>query len=249
MRQVVCVKRVPGTDTRIKVGADGRTIDAANVQYVLSPYDEIALACAVELREKHGGEITVLTLGPSEAQKEMRTCLAMGADQGVLLTDTTAFRDPSSTAVLLANRLKDLPFDLLWFGNKAADDDGGQVGVRVACLLDLPVVTFVTRIEAAEGKITVHREVDGETQVVEADLPCVLTAQKGLAEPRYPSLKGIMAAKKKPLEEAAAGDAPSHVEIVSLAPPPPRPEGRIVGKGLEAVPELVRILKEEVKVL
>lgn len=249
MHQIVCVKRVPDTASKIAIGADGKSIDLKSVKSVLGPYDEMALAAAVNLKEKHGGEITVLTLGPSDTQKEMRICLAMGADRVALLKDDTVFRDPAATSAMLAAYLSTQTFDLLYCGNKAVDDDGSQVGVRIAQKLDLPAITLVTGIEVEGSVVRAQREVEGGVQTVEADLPCVITAQKGIAEPKYPALKGIMAAKKKPLEELEVEDVPSPVELVSMSLPEERPSGKIVGEGVGAVPELVRVLKEEVKIL
>lgn len=256
MRIAVGLKRVPDTAARVKVAADGRTIDRSGVEHVISPYDEIAVEAALQLKEKHSpgaGEVVVVTVGPGDAQKELRTCLAMGADRAVLVKDDAPFRDPASTAEILAVTLKDGAFDLLLFGWKAADDDGAQVGLRVAELLSLPAVTLVTKIEVdlAGKKIVCHREVEGGAEVVEAGLPAVVTAQKGLAEPRYASLKGIMAAKKKPLEEKPlpAASSPSGAEVVKMETPPPRPPGRIVGEGAAAVPTLVSLLRNEAKVI
>jgi electron transfer flavoprotein beta subunit len=257
MRIAVAVKRVPDTAARVKVAADGRSIERAGVEHVISPYDEIAVEAALQLKEKHSpgeGEVAVVTVGPAAAQKELRTCLAMGADRAILLKDDAPFRDGSSTALILAAALKEgAAFDLVLFGWKAADDDGAQVGLRVAEILSLPAVTLVTKIEIdwAAKKLVCHREVEGGVEVVETTLPAVVTAQKGLAEPRYASLKGIMAAKKKPLEEKplpSAADS-AFMEVVKLETPPPRPPGRIVGEGVAAVPELVALLRNEAKVI
>jgi electron transfer flavoprotein beta subunit len=256
MRIAVGLKRVPDTAARVKVAADGRSVDRTGVEHVISPYDEIAVEAAIQLKEKHApanGEVVVVTVGPGEAQKELRTCLAMGADKAVLVKDDAPFRDASSTAAILATELGAGSFDLLLFGWKAVDDDAAQVGIRVAEALKLPAVTLVTKIEVdpAAKKLVCHREVDGGVEVVETSLPAVVTAQKGLAEPRYASLKGIMAAKKKPLEEKPlpAAGAAAFAEILKLETPPPRPPGRIVGEGVAAVPELVRLLREEAKVI
>ena len=256
MRVAVALKRVPDTAARVKVGSDGKSVDRAGVEHVISPYDEIAVEAALQLKEKHSpgaGEVVVLTVGPADAQKELRTCLAMGADRAVLVKDDAALRDGASTAEILAGLLKDGAFDLILFGWKAVDDDGAQVGLRVAEALGLPAVTLVTKIDLdwAGKKMTCHREVEGGSEVVEASLPAVVTAQKGLAEPRYASLKGIMAAKKKPLDEKPlpASLGPAVVEIVKMEPPPPRPPGRIVGEGVAAVPTLVSLLRNEAKVI
>ena len=252
MNVAVCVKRVPATDTRIRVAADGRSLEPQGVEFVLNPYDEFALEEGLRLREKAGsGEVVVLTLGPSEAQKELRTCLAMGADRAILLKDDAmGSRDGFAIASILAAALKNLSFDLLLFGKQAVDSDGAQVGPMTAALLRLPCVAEVVKVEVLEGKrLVAEREVEGGREVVEATLPCALTAQKGLNEPRYASLKGIMAAKKKPIEEPPFETVESRLSILEMSLPSPRPAGRIVGRGAAAVPELVRLLREEAKVL
>jgi len=250
MKIVVCLKRVPDTTTKVKVAAGGTAIDPAGVEWVIGPYDEIALEAALRLKEAGKAEkVTVLCLGPKEATKEVRTALAMGADDGVLLLEGGGERDAASTAAALAGEAKALGADLLLFGWKAIDTDAASVPHLAAAALERPCVSFVTRIEAGEGRLTCHREVEGGTEVLEVPLPCALTAQKGLAEPRYASLKGIMAAKKKPLVEKPAPPAAAGVRTESLALPPERPPGRIVGQGVEAVPELVRLLRDEAKLL
>ncbi len=253
MRIAVGVKRVPDTAARLKPAADGKSIDRTGVEHVISPYDEIAVEAAIQIKEKHGaggGEVVAVTVGPAEAQKELRTCLAMGADKALLVKDDAPFRDASSTARILAAALKNGAFDLVLFGWKATDDDAAQVGLRVAEALGIAGVTLVTKIEVDGKGLKLHREIEGGTEIVETSMPAVVTVQKGLAEPRYASLKGIMAAKKKPLEEKPLADAGEAVlEIERIEPPPPRPPGRIVGEGVAAVPELVRLLRQEAKVL
>ncbi len=246
----VCIKRVPDSTTKVRVAADGKSIDPAGVEWVIGPYDEIALEAALRLKE--GGKasrVCVLCLGPKEATKEVRTALAMGADEGVLLVDGGGDRDAASTAQALAAELKAQNADLVLFGWKAIDSDQAAVPHLVAAALDRPCVSFVTKLEAGTAAMMCHREVEGATEVVEVPLPCVLTAQKGLAEPRYASLKGIMASKKKPLVEKPAPAASAAVRTVRMDLPPARPPGKMVGKGVEAVPELVRLLRDEAKLL
>jgi electron transfer flavoprotein beta subunit len=249
MKIAVCVKRVPDTEARIKVGPDGKSPDPAGVETVLSPYDEIALERAIALKEAGAAdEVVVVTLGPQESTKEVRTGLAMGADKGVLIVDDGA-RDSSATAAALAGALEEIGADMILFGWKAIDTDASQVPYYVAHKLGLPIVSVVTSLDVEDGKAVARREADGATQVLEVPLPAVFTAQKGLAEPRYASLKGIMMAKRKPLEEMAAEAVESLVEVVKMEPPPPRAEGRIVGEGVEAVPALIDALRNEAKVL
>ena len=250
MKIAVCLKRVPDTTTKVRVGADGRSIDPSGVEWVISPYDEIALEAALQAREGGKAEkVIAIALGPKEAAKEVRTALAMGADEGVLLVDAGGERDAAATASALAAEVAAAGADLALFGWKAIDSDQAAVPHLVAAALDRPCVSFVTKMAFEGDGLVLHREVEGATEVVAAPLPCVVTAQKGLAEPRYASLKGIMAAKKKPLAEKPAPAAAAAVRTVRLEPPPARPPGRIVGQGVDAVPELVRLLKDEAKLI
>jgi electron transfer flavoprotein beta subunit len=247
---VVCLKRVPDTTTRVRVAADGRSLDPAGVEWVISPYDEIALEAALQAKEAgKAAKVTVLCLGPKEATKEIRTALAMGADEGVLLLDGGAPRDAAGTAAALAAEIGTLGAEVVLCGWKSIDADQAAVPHLVAAILDRPCVSFATKIAWEVGGLAVHREVEGAIEVVAVPLPCVVTAQKGLAEPRYAGLKGIMAAKKKPLAEKPAPAAAPGLETLGMAPPPARPPGRIVGQGVDAVPELVRLLRDEAKLL
>ncbi len=249
MNLVACIKRVPDTATQVRVGADGRSIDANGVSWVVNPYDEFAVEECLRLKEKHGGTVTVVTLGPAEATKELRHCLAMGADQAVHVKDDQPNRDALATATMLAEALKSIPHDVIFFGKQAVDHDNSQVGLVVATLLDLPAVSEVCKVECDGQKLTVHREAEGLIEVFESPLPCVLTAQKGLNEPRYASLKGIMAAKSKKITEVTPAASAPNAEVVKMELPAPRAPGRIVGQGVAAVSELARLLREEAKVL
>jgi electron transfer flavoprotein beta subunit len=245
---IVCIKRVAATDSKVRPGADGKSLDPQGVEFVLNPYDEYAVEEALKTREAKGGKVTVLCLGPGDAQKEIRTCLAMGADEGIHLKDQSTTRDAHSTATILANRIKTMKCDLLLFGRQAVDGDNSQVGQRVATLLGLGCVHEVTKLTLGEGRLTAERDIEGAKEVVECTLPAVITTQKGLNEPRYANLKGIMAAKKKPLVEETFADVPNGIVIDAMTPPPPRPPGRILGQGKDAVPALIAALKSEVKI-
>jgi len=250
MKVVVCVKRVPDTETRIRIGGDGKSLDHGETNFVLNPYDEYAVEEAVQLKEKQDAEVTVLSYGPEDATKEIRTALAMGADKGVLIQDANALnRDSLAVATVLAGALKGMEFDLLLFGKQAIDDDNAAVGPMVARLLDLPCVSLVNKLEVAEGKVTAQRDVEGGKEVIASSTPVVLTAQKGLNEPRLPALKGIMKAKKKKIETLEPAAAEDKVEILSLEMPPERSGGKVVGEGPDAAPELAKLLKEEAKVI
>ncbi len=250
MKIAVCIKRVPDTETRIRIAPDGVSIDETGVKFILSPYDEFAVEEALQKREKAGGgEVVVVTLGPDVAQETIRTALAMGADRGVLLQAPSIPADGLATAKALAAELKGGGYDMILFGKMAVDDSNHQVGTMVAELLGLPCVSAIVKLEVDGGRATAEREVEGGLEVVECALPAVFTADKGLNNPRYPALKGIMAAKKKPIELKPAAVGPVRLTVKSLASPPARKEGRIVGEGIGAVAELVRALREEAKVL
>src|SRR6266704_3335082 len=227
MKIAVCIKRVPDSETRVKIASDGKRIDEAGVKFVLNPYDEFAVEEGLRR-----GEVTVLSLGPPAAQETIRTALAMGADRGVLLQTDAIPADGFVTAQALAAELKDGAYDLILFGKMAIDDYNHQVGPMVAELLGLPCVTTVAHLEIQGGRGTAEREVEGGIEVVEFPLPAVLTTDKGLNEPRYPALKGIMAAKKKPLEVKPATFGPGGIEVLAMLPPPERKEGRIASTSM-----------------
>ena len=254
MKIAVCLKPVPATDTRVKVAADGKHLDPAGVSVVINPYDEFALEAALQLKEKGGeGEVVLVTVGPQNFQTTIRNGLAMGADRAVLLT-TTGDADLLQVARALAAELKDGAYDLILCGKQAVDDDASQVAPMVAEFLALPCVTVVAQL-AIDGNVApgtkahAHREIEGGVEEVEFTLPAVVAAQKGLNEPRYPSLKGIMAAKKKVIDERPAQLGEPALEVLALTLPPARGAGKIVGEGVAAVPELVRLLREEAKVI
>lgn len=250
MKTAVCIKRVPDSETRVKIAADGKSLDEAGVKFALNPYDEFAVEEGLRRKEKAGaGEVVVISLGSAAAQETIRTALAMGADRGVLLQVDEVPADSFETAKLLAAELKGGSWDLILFGKMAIDDYNHQVGPMVAELLGFPCVTAVAHLDIDGTKGVAEREVEGGIEVVEFPLPAVLTADKGLNEPRYPALKGIMAAKKKPLEVKPVQPGPGAIEVLALTPPPERKEGKIVGEGAGAVAELVRLLREEAKVL
>jgi len=249
VKSIVCIKRVPDSEARIKISSDGQQIDASGVKYVMNPYDEFALEEALRLKEQSGeGGVTALTVGPEDAREILRSALAMGADEGVLLKSPGSV-DGLAVAKVLAAEIESMDFDLVLFGKQAIDDDSMQVPAMVAQLLGLPCATVVVELEIDGRAVTARREIEGGHEIVNFELPGVIAAQKGLNEPRYPSLKGIMAAKRKPLLEKDVDLAAPKIELLGLTPPPARPEPQIVGEGADAVPELVRRLREEAKVL
>lgn len=260
MNIVVCVKRVPTTDAVLAPTADGKGIATDGLQYMISFYDEIALEQAVQTKEAlaeealaeetQGSEVTVLSIGPASGTKEIRECLAKGADKAVLLADDNWMsRDCRATAKILASEIETLGADLVFMGRVATDRDNAAVGPMTATYLGWSCVNEVIELEIADGRGTAKVETERGIESLEFSLPAVVTCNKGLNEPRYAGLKGIMAAKKKPLEEKAPADIPNQATIVSVVPPAPRAEGRIVGTGAGAVPALIDALRNEAKVL
>jgi electron transfer flavoprotein beta subunit len=248
--QVVCIKQVPDTETRVKVAADGRSLDPSGVTLILNPYDEFAVEQALKVKEQLGaGEVVVMTVGSTGVQTTLRNVLAMGADRAVHLKTDAVAPDGLSVARVLADAIRPLDAGAVWFGKQAVDDDAAQVGPMVATLLGRPCVTVLAKFELVGQTAKVEREIEGGREQIEVPLPAVFTTDKGLNEPRYASLKGIMAAKKKVIEERAVDLGAQAIERLALEMPPPRKPGRIVGEGVAAIPELIRALREEAKVL
>jgi electron transfer flavoprotein beta subunit len=246
---VVCIKRTPDTEARVRVGGDGVSVDSSGAKFIVSAYDEFALEAALRTRDAAGsGEVTAVTLGDAGSTEQLRAALAMGADRAVLLKGEVGM-DGLATAKALAAQLQGSNAELILFGVKAVDDDQQQVGPMVATLLGRPCLTAVADFKVEGNKAVCHREVEGGADTFEVDLPAVLTITKGVFEPRYASLKGIMAAKKKPLEEKDAQVQPSRLKVVGLEAPAERAGGRIVGEGPDAAAALVKLLREEAKVL
>jgi electron transfer flavoprotein beta subunit len=261
MNSLVCIAYVPDTETKIKIGADGKSIDEADVKWIVSPYDEFGLEEALKIREAKGaGTVTVVAIGPERAKTGLRECLARGADEAIWVDSTgVGFLDALGTAKGLAAAAKGGAYDLFWFGQKGVGYDESLVGPMFAELVGVPHVGSVIRLEVGDGKVTAHREIEGAHEVVECALPAVLTAQKGLNEPRYASLKGIMAAKKKPIVEKKlaelgvpeADPAQAKTRWRKLELPPARQAVKLVpgDDPVAAGKELARLLREEAKVI
>ncbi len=249
MKIAVLLRRVPDTTAKIAIGADGVSIAEAGVKFVPNPYDEYALEAAIALKDAAGaGETIVVALGPDVVQETLRTALAMGIDRAIHLQGA-ASTDGLANARVLAEHLGPLGCDAILCGKLAVDDYGQQTGAMVAELLELPCATAVSKLEVSGGRATVEREVEGGVEQASCALPAVFTCDKGLNNPRLPSLKGIMAAKKKPLDIVPVTVGEAQSSVVSLALPPERAAGRIVGEGAAAVPALVQLLTSEAKVL
>lgn len=249
MKIVVCISHVPDTATRIKVGSNGKTIDPAGVTYIINPYDEYAIEEALKIKEKSGaGEVVVITVGSESCKETIRKALAMGADSGILLKDDNP-RDSYGIAKALADEINSLGARLVFMGKQSVDYDNSIVGQMTAELLDFNCVPVCVKLDINGEEIIAEREIEGGREIVETALPAVITCQKGLNEPRYASLKGIMAAKKKTIEEKPlAADTPTS-EVVNMNLPANKQPGRIIGSDASAVPELVKLLKEEAKVI
>jgi electron transfer flavoprotein beta subunit len=259
MKIIVCVKQVPDTETRVRIGSDGRSIVENDVNWIVSPFDEFAIEEALRLKEAQGGEVILVSLGPDRVASALRSGLAMGADSAVHLKDPLfEGADSLGTARALAAAIRSLaPFDLVLTGQQGVGGDHGQMPGLLAELLDLPQVTVAVKIAVKDAAATVEREVEGARETWETTLPAVISAQKGLNEPRYASLKGIMAAKKKAVETkdaAALGlDGPAlapKAQVVAMELPPARPAVRMIEGDADAqARELLRLLHDEAKVI
>lgn len=249
MKIAVCVSHVPDTAAKVNVGSDGKTIDPNGVTYIVNPYDEFAIEEALKFKEAKGeGEVVVLSVGPDANKETIRKALAMGADSAVLLKDDN-YRDSFSVAKALAEEIKLMDAKLVFCGKQSVDYDNSIVGQLTAEMLGYNCVSVVVGLKIEGDKVTAEREIEGGREVVETSLPVVISAQKGLNEPRYASLKGIMAAKKKTIEEKPAAENNNKVEVVQMKKPAAKQPGKIIGTDASAVPELVRLLKEEAKVI
>lgn len=260
MNIVVLLKQVPSTESFIEIADDGVSIKTDNIKMVINPYDEFAVEEAIRLKEAHGGSVAILSVGGKKTIESIRTALAMGADSGVLIQDSAIEGcDSLGIARILAAALKDIPFDLIIAGQRAVDDDNFQVGVAVAEYLSIPHVSMVIKEEIIGGKIRCHRTVEGGTVIFEAPLPALFTTQRGLNEPRYASLPGIMKAKKKPLDIKTLADIGLDAEkvgrpmtrIKAMKYPPERAGGTIIdGDSAQAkAAALVKVLHEKAKVI
>jgi len=246
----VCIKRVPDMDVRFRIGSDSTSVDETGLKFDINDFDAWAVEAALQLKEKNAGsEVTAISLGPDVVQETIRKALSMGADRGVQLKADKVPFDGLAIATALAAELKPGGYDLILFGKMSPDSSNGAVGPMTAELMDLPCVTAISSLEIAGAKGTAKRELEGAQEIVEFPLPAVLTIDEGLNTARYPSLKGIMAAKKKPLEVKPAQLAEPQITVRKLELPAERKAGRIVGEGAAAVPELIKLLQTEAKVL
>ncbi|PID21499.1 electron transfer flavoprotein subunit beta [Sporosarcina sp. P3] len=251
------VKRTFDTEEKISISNGAIAEDGA--EFIINPYDEYAVEEAIKLRDEHGGEVTVLSIGDEDSEKQLRTALAMGADKAVLINieDDIDDIDEYTSAKVIADYLKDKDADLILAGNVAIDGGSGQVGPRVAELLGINYVTTITELTIDGTNATVVRDVEGDSETIETSLPLLVTAQQGLNEPRYPSLPGIMKAKKKPLEDLEfddldldEDDVEAKTETKEVFLPPAKEAGRVLeGEPADQAAELIKLLRNEAKVI
>ena len=248
MNILVCVSRVPDTASRIIVGSDGKSIDPQGIKYVVNPYDEIALEEGLRLREKNGGTVTALTIGTDASKEQLRTALAMGVDIAVLIKS-----EENYDSFYVANNIKEYASsinpDIILLGKQSIDFDSLQVPSMLGELLDFPSVSVVTALSIDGTKVTAEREVEGGKEIVETSLPCIISAQKGLNEPRYPKLPDIMKAKSKPIEERSPVQSETRVTILGMEIPLKKRAGIVLGGEDKDIDEVVRLLHEESKVI
>lgn len=249
MKIVVCIKQVPDTTAQIKLGTDGKSVNKEDIEYIMSPYDAIAVEHAVLLKEKSDAELIVVSLGSSDVEKSMRTALAMGADRGIHLESDIDSLDSFSVATALAKAIKEEAPDVVFTGIKAIDGDNAQVGMMIANLLDMPFLSTVLELEVTDGVFKGQSEVESGHQSLETPLPCVVSIQKGSVEPRICSLMKIRKARKKEIKKVQPEMVSPSFQVEKVELPPERKGGRIVGEGVEAVGELFKLLREEAKVL
>jgi electron transfer flavoprotein beta subunit len=246
----VCIKRTPDSESRFRIAASRTAIDEAGLKFDIDDFASYAVEVALQLNEKQGpGETVVYALGPDAVQETLRKAMSMGADRAVHLKTDSVPYDGLAVATALAAELASGGYDLVLFGKHAFDTSSGIVGTATAERLGIACVTAATKLDIANGRGTARRELEGAAETVEFSLPAAVTIDEGIARPRYPSLKGIMAAKKKPLESKPAKLGAVRVTVTAMELPPDRPPGRIIGEGVAAVPELIRLLQTEAKVL
>ncbi|MCX5766209.1 MAG: electron transfer flavoprotein subunit beta/FixA family protein [Gemmatimonadetes bacterium] len=250
MKIAVCIKRVPDMDVRFKIAPSGTAVDESGLKFDMSDFDGYAVEAAVQITEKLGaGEVTVISLGADVVQETLRKALSIGAHNAVQLKHDAPIYDGFAVASALAAEIQGGGYDLVMFGRMAVDTQNRSTGALCAELLGMPLISAISKLDIENGTVKARRELEGAFELIEAALPAVVTIDEGIARPRYPSLKGIMAAKKKPLASKPAQLPEQRLLLEKLELPAERAAGRIIGEGKDAVPELIRLLKEEAKVL
>ncbi len=250
MKILACIKQVPDTEANIKIGSDEKSIAEAGIKFIVNPFCEFALEESIKIKEAGKAEnVTAISWGPERVKEALRTAVAMGVDDVLHLKYDAYSIDGFAAAKLLAEKIKTLDYDLILMGKETIDDGNMVLGPMLGELLGIPCVTVVTKLDVEDGSVTAEREIEGGTEVVQVSLPCIVTCQKGLNEPRYPSIRGVMMAKKKQIAEEAVSVDDDIIKIDTMSYPPARQDGKVVGEGPEAAGELVRLLREEAKVI
>lgn len=248
MNILVCISQAPDTTTKVTVDSSGKAIANAGVKFILNPYDEFAIEEGLRLRDSIGGTVTTVTVGADNAKEVLRTALAMGSDSAVLIKDEIR-ADSFSVASSLAELARDVTPDLIIFGRQSIDYDSFQLPSMIAEMLSLPNVSMVSSLVLNGESISCERDVEGGKEQVEITLPCVISAQKGLNDPRYPKLPDIMKAKSKPIQERTAVTVEPRVETLTMTLPETQRRNRILGDSDGDIDQLVRLLHEEAKVI
>lgn len=249
MNIAVCVKQVPDTETKVRIGEDRRSVEERDINFILNPYDEFAVEEAIKTKEANGGEVTIIALGPDRVTSTIRNALAMGGDKAIHIKTDHIPIDPLAVAGALAQILRAGNYDIIFLGKQAIDDDNAQMALLLSELMEIPAISVVTELTINNRQVVAHRQIEGGFEKVETGMPVIISTQRGLNKPRFASLKGIMAAKKITIEERSVSLTENRIEMLELNYPPQKPPGKIVGEGPEAVPELVRLLREEAKVI
>lgn len=249
MNILVCISRVPDTATKINISSNGKSIDNSGVKYILNPYDEFTIEEGLRLKEKFGGTVSALTVGGDTNVDILRTALAMEVDSAIHVKTTRDDFDSIFVAENIAEVAKSLNTDIIIFGRQSIDFDSNQVSSLTAEMLQLPSVSVVSKLDINGTDVTVERDIEGGKEVVSTSLPCVISVQKGINEPRYPKLPQIMKAKSKPIDTRNAIDNGNSIEVISMEIPSKSRIGKILGSTDEDIKEVIRLLQEEAKVI
>ncbi|MDQ3019743.1 MAG: electron transfer flavoprotein subunit beta/FixA family protein [Bacteroidota bacterium] len=249
MKIIVCVALVPDSTTKVRVGESKKSIDENGISFILNPYDEFAVEEALQLKLKNGGEVTAISFGTEKAKEAIKKAFQMGADKGVLIKSASNDFDSHTVAKNLADYIKSQNPDIIFFGKQSIDFDGMLIPSMVAEQLHIPSISVVVKLDIDNGKVIAEREIEGGKEIIESKMPIVIGAQKGINEPRYPNLKSIMAAKSKPIEEISSSYSGNKIEILEMKLPPSKTSGKVFTNGKDDVAELVRLLREEAKVI
>lgn len=242
MNILVCISRVPDTATKIVIGSDRKSIEDKGIKYIISPYDEFAIEEALQLKQANGGEVTVLTVGSEKSQDVLRTALAMGADKAVILKTEESF-DSFFTAHNIAEHAKQLNPDLILLGRQSIDFDSFQTASTLAELLEMPAVSMVSKLTINGEKVECERDIEGGKEVLEASMPCVISAQKGLNLPRYPKLPDIMKAKKKPIDIIDAKPIAARTTVLDMQLPKSNRKGIILTDSDADIDKFIELIK------